>query len=202
MKVRFAAIFGLAIAAANAQKIEVTVERQEGDQWLAVEPARVFASGDRLRFRCTTSVPGFLYVMNHGTAGTWQLLFPQKETGTENRMEKGSSRMVPATQGAFTVTGPPGHDIVYWLVSPVPLANGWPEPPKSSVPPASFRPRCDDTVFKSRGDCVDSTAGLKPAKTLPTQIRPRELNVSDDQKGKATTAAAAPVIYELRLAHR
>ena len=43
--------------------------------WRTINPATVFAPNERLRFRLTTNFSGFLYVMNRGTAGTYELLF-------------------------------------------------------------------------------------------------------------------------------
>jgi hypothetical protein len=60
--------------------------------------------------------------MNHGTSGNYSLLFPRDETGRENRIESGKEYRIPATEAWFRIDGPPGHDIVYWLVSPLPLA--------------------------------------------------------------------------------
>jgi hypothetical protein len=115
------------------------------------------------------------------------------------------------------VTGPSGHDIVYWVISPVKLGNevrALPPPPAHADLPLSFRPRCDDTIFKSRGDCIDTSAGVKPLKegeavpknldsiALPT---PREL-LFIQEKGATVVSSPSPltgpVVYELRLAHR
>lgn len=201
MKPRIAAVFfgitALALAQTAPPKISVTVEQLDGGSWTAVETGRVFASGAQVRFKLTSATGGWLYVTNRGTAGSYNMLFPQPDAGTNNRVRPGSEMTVPTT-GSFTITGPPGHDVVYWLVTSTPLATGWP-PAAANLPPLpSFRPRCNDAVFKSRGDCVDSTAGLKPAKALPEPLRPRELTTTDSK----SPARNAPVIYELRLAHR
>jgi hypothetical protein len=126
--------------------------------------------------------------------------------------------VVPAGQGWFKVTGPAGHDIVYWVISPVKLGNEVrplppPPPPPSADLPLSFRPRCDDAIFKSRGDCVDTSAGVKPLKEgeeVPknldriAQPTPREL-LFIQEKGatvvSSPTPLTGPVVYELRLAH-
>jgi hypothetical protein len=55
----FAAIFVMAGSAAGQSKsleqgprrMELTLERQEGGAWRAVDPGLVFAQGDRVRFR-------------------------------------------------------------------------------------------------------------------------------------------------------
>jgi hypothetical protein len=149
------ALFAIAVAglAADPQRIRLTVEREDASGWRAMNPATVFAPNDRLRFRVTTNFSGFLYVMNHGTAATYELLFPRTDTGSDNRVEAGKEYVVPATEGWFRVGGPAGQDVMYWLVSPVELARGYqrlpPPPPHDPNLPSSLRPRCDDTALES-----------------------------------------------------
>ena len=64
--------------------------------------------------------------MNHGTAGSYELLFPRSDTGGDNRVEAAKEYVVPASQGWFKVSGPAGQDVIYWLVSPVELGHAIP----------------------------------------------------------------------------
>ena len=105
------------------QRMEVTLERQEGDAWKTVDPGFVFDKGDRVRFRFRANFDGYLYVMNYGTSGKHSLLFPREETGRDNRIAAGKEYRIPATEAWFRIDGPPGHDVVYWLVSPLALAE-------------------------------------------------------------------------------
>ena len=122
----------------------------------------------------------------------------------------------------FKVSGPPGHDVIYWLVSPVDLGRQYrPLPPP--LAPVRRRPcmllRAATTRFsKSRGDCIDTSAGVKPVKPedkLPENMTawsrptPRELLfIQDNSVGKESVVVSSPaplsgpVVYELRLAHR
>jgi hypothetical protein len=201
----------------DVQRIRLTVEKEESSAWKKVDSATVFATGDKLRFHLSSTFAGYLYVMNHGTSGAYELLFPRSDTGADNRIEAQKDYVVPAVQGWFKVTGPAGHDIVYWVISPVKLGNevrALPPPPPHADLPLSFHPRCDDTIFKSRGDCVDTSAGVKPVKpgeVLPKNLdsfsspTPREL-LFIQEKGATVVSSPAPltgpVVYELRLAHR
>ena len=204
--------------AADPQRIRLTVEREDASGWRAMNPATVFAPNDRLRFRVTTNFSGFLYVMNQGTAATYELLFPRSDTGSDNRVEGGKEYVVPANEGWFRVGGPAGQDVMYWLVSPVELARGYqrlpPPPPHDSNASSSLRPRCDDTVFKARGECIDNSAGVRPVEPgekLPSNLSgvagstPRELLFLEEKGGTVLSSKqrlTGPVIYELRLAHR
>ena len=206
---------------AGPKRIEIIVERNERGAARRVDPGQVFSTGDLLRFRFRASFNGYLYVMNHGSSGNFTLLFPREETGTLNRIEAGREYLVPMTDnGWFRLEGPAGYEVVYWLVSPVRLGEGrsslsvpkLPAPAPQLNP--SITPRCDDTIFRARGECIDTSAGPKliprgaeipenlagPARKAPDDlvfIRKKDTSVV------ATTAPLnGPVIYEFHLAHR
>lgn len=201
----------------DVQRIKIAVDRQDAAGWKTVDSALVFASGDKLRFRVTATFSGFLYVMNHGTSGTFEVLFPRADTGVDNSIEAQKEYIVPAARGWFKITGPPGHDVVYWVISPVKLGNevrSLPPPPPAPGLPLSFKPRCDDQIFKSRGDCVDTSAGVKPLKegesvpknlTAIAEPTPRELLFIQEPGATVVSSPeplTGPVVYELRLAHK
>jgi hypothetical protein len=183
-----------------------------------VNPATVFGASDRLRFRVSANFSGYLYVMNQGTSGAYELLFPRSDTGGDNRIEAGKEYLVPAGTGWFKVSGPAGQDVVYWLVSPVEFSRQYrplPPPPSASPQtPAGLKPRCDEVIFKARGECLDSSAGVRPVKAgepLPANMAgvagatPRELLFFQDQGSTVVSSQnplSGPVVYELRLAHR
>src|SRR5579871_5052048 len=114
---RMVFIFAMAalLRADDVQRIRLTVEKQEGSAWKKVDSSLVFAAGDKLRFHISSNFAGYLYVMNHGTSGAYELLFPRSDTGADNHMEAGQEYIVPAAQGWFAVAGPAGYDTVYWL---------------------------------------------------------------------------------------
>lgn len=202
------------------QRMEIQVELRDGAAWRLVDPSHVFSQGDRVRFRFRSNFNGYLYVMNQGTSGDYTRLFPREDTGTANRVEAGREYVVPATEGAFRITGPPGHDVIYWMITPLQLGQPAPQyrplppPPKSPPPPANLIPRCDDAVFQARGECVDNTAGPKPAgpaERLPSNLAAtpnlssRELLFIREHKRAVVSSPeplTGPVIYEFRLAHR
>jgi hypothetical protein len=199
----------------GAHRMELVLERLDQDTWHAIDPGLVLAQGDRVRFKFRTNFDGYLYVMNQGTGGSYEQLFPREETGQDNRVMASREYQVPATSGAFRVAGPAGHDVVYWLVSPKRLAEGTapPRTPAKSVP--TLMPRCDETIMRSRGDCVDSSAGPK---LVPRDVQiPQTLTAQGAtpnqrelmflrQKNTAVISSpeplTGPIIYEFRLAHR
>jgi hypothetical protein len=202
--------------AQGPHRMELMLERLDGATWKTIDPALVLAQGDHVRFRFRTNFDGYLYVTNQSTSGKYEQLFPREETGQDNRILAGKDYQVPATSVAFRIAGPPGHEIVYWLVSPARLTDVPARPtlpPTGNTTPLTLMPRCDEGVLKARGDCVDSSAGPK--------LIPRDVDVSKDlsaanaasrdllfmrQKDTAVISSpeplTGPVIYEFQLAHR
>ena len=202
---RLAAVFLLAVVGAfaqNASRMEITLERRDGNAWKSVDPGMVLSAKERIRFRFKSNFKGYLYVINHSTSGTSTLMFPRQDTGSMNKIEAGKEYVVPATQGAFRVEGPEGYDVISWMVSPVMLAA--PSMTERAEPPTpvEMKPRCDDTIFKARGDCVDTEAGPKSQADSDSS---GEL-VFMRQKNSSVIASPmplkGPVVYEFRLAHR
>jgi hypothetical protein len=201
----------------GTHRMELMLERLDGSDWKTIDPKMVLAHGDHVRFRFRTNFDGFLYVMNQSTSGKYEQLFPREETGQDNRIVASKDYQVPATSVAFRIDGPAGHEVVYWLVSPARLTNGPPRPslPTTKPTPITLFPRCDDTIMKARGDCIDSSAG-------PTLV-PRDIDLPKDfssasassetrdlifmrQKDTAVISSneplTGPIIYEFQLAHR
>jgi hypothetical protein len=199
----------------GTHRMELMLERLDGTTWKTIDPALVLAQGDHVRFRFRTNFDGYLYVTNQSTSGKYEQLFPREETGQDNHIVAGKDYQVPATSMAFRIAGPPGHEVVYWLVSPGPLTDmpARPTLPPANTTPLTLIPRCDEGVMKARGDCIDSTAGPK--------LIPREVDVSKDLAAanaasrellfvreqntaviSSTAPLTGPVIYEFQLAHR
>jgi hypothetical protein len=201
------------------QRMEISLDRLDGKQWKTVDPGLVFAQGDHVRFRFRGNFAGYLYVMIQGTSGKYETLFPRQDTGEENKVDAGKEYIIPATEGSFRISGPPGHDVLYWMVTPLPLGGApkyhpLPPPPKPGPVPHNLMPRCDDTIFKARGECIDSSAGprgLRRQEDLPENLQSipgehsRELLFIREKDHSVVASPAplgGPVIYEFRLAHR
>jgi Domain of unknown function (DUF4384) len=199
-----AALVGGGISAQT--RMEIVVEKKRGDAAERMDPGHIFATGDLVRFRFSADLRGYLYVMSYNTSGKYVLLFPKEETGAGNVVEQSKEYTIPATSGGwFRIEGPPGQDIVYWMVAPADLAAS--RPPRSpAIPPApaprgalpaGVTPRCDDAIFRAQGDCVDPTAGVKPDSDRLVVDRSGDRSVIS-----STGPLGSPVIYEFRVAHK
>ena len=216
---------------AQRAHMQITVERRVGDKPLVSNPQHVFKAGDYIRFRFRPSFDGYLYVMDKATSGKYLLLFPAQDSGNVNQVTAGKEYVVPAASGSwFRIDDPPGYETVYFLMTPTPItkeAASVPpaEPPVLAPPPVSpspspitpppdLTPRCDDSLFRARGDCIDTSAGPRSVpteETVPDALASDPSTTSRDITviNKPTSSvvapngpANAPVIYEFRLAHR
>lgn len=210
---RLVLLLALSLSAVAQQRLEITIEKRDTGTWKVMDPGHVFKEGDQLRFRFSSNQPGFLYVVNEGTSGETVTLFPSAQSGMDNKIVAGKEYMIPSSSGAFRVTGPKGYDTVYWVLSPIRIGSEvtykpLPPPPAPNAVPDNLSPRCDDTILKSRGDCVDAGAGLKP-NAVPG-LKPRELffirkgdqSIVSVPPAQVKAATAAPVTYQFRIAHQ
>lgn len=211
-RLALALLFSATLAA--QQRVEITLERRDAGAWKSSDPGHVFANGDQVRFRFKSNASGYLYVVNEGTSGDTATLFPSAEAGTDNKIEAGREYYIPGNHGAFKLTGPAGYDTVYWIVSPVRLGHEAPQykplppPPSPGSAPSNLRPRCDDAIWRARGECVDTNAGLK--KNEVPGLQSRELLFLRMDQGSVVAAPPAapgpdkpgPFTYQYRLAHR
>ncbi len=199
-------------AATGPARLEITLERQDGERWVAVPPGLVLSKGDRVRFRLLSNFDGYLYAMNQGSSGAFEILFPREDTGSQNRILKAKEYYVPATQAQawFRIDGPPGFDIVHWILSPVEFAPG--ALPRPTKPVGPLYPRCDDVLMRARGQCIDATAGPSAASPdkLPDNLKKlnvtsRELTIIRENDASVITSAkplSGPSVYVFRLAHK
>ncbi len=195
--------------------VEITLERQKKDKVESMTTGHVFDKGDVIRLRLNSHYQGFLYVMDQGTSGKFSTVFPASDTGSDNRVMPDKSYLVPAdNQGWFEIEGPAGFDVLYFLLSPTPLATPTAASFVAPGPASSLKPRCNDKIFRARGECTDDSAGpaaVPAGATLPAPLAPIAGEASRDivftkKKGDATVAvagpSAAPMLYTFRLAHQ
>jgi hypothetical protein len=195
--------------------LEIALERKLPDGKAEPVPAtHVFAAGDTIRIRVTSEYDGYLYVMDQGTSGHFSTVFPSLAAGSNNQVHKGQAYLIPSTDdGWFEVSGPAGFDVLYFLLSPETIVSPTASSFVAPGPISSLKPRCNDAVFKARGECTDISAGPAPVPknaALPAPIAPlaaaasRDITVTKKKDGVTVTSEGsktAPVIYMFRLAH-
>ena len=202
-----------AAASAPEMVVDITLERKRDGKIEAMAAGHVFAPGDIIRLRVVSHYDGYLYVMDQGTSGKFTTVFPAMQTGSDNRVRMLKQYLVPAVEdGWFEVNGPAGFDVLYFLLSPIPLATPVLSSFAAPGPASSLKPRCNDDIFRARGECTDDSAGpaaLPSGQSLPAPLAPLAGGASRDitftNKANGTVGVqgegTAPMLYTFRLAH-
>ncbi len=193
--------------------VDITLERRHNGKIEAMAAGHVFAPGDIIRLKLTSHYDGYLYVMDQGTSGKFSTVFPAMQTGSDNRVHVAKQYLVPAVEdGWFEVNGPAGFDVLYFLLSPATLASPVLSTFSAPGPISSLKPRCNDEIFRARGDCTDDSAGpaaVPQGQELPAPLAPMAGGASRDitftNKANGTVGvqgeSTAPILYTFRLAH-
>ena len=214
-------ITGAGVLSCCAQKpgqdlqMQIVLEQQTGSAFRVVSPQHVFKTGDMIRFRVRSSSDGFLYVSDRAASGKYSELFPAK--GADNRLEHDTDYRIPAANRSwFRIEKPAGYETIFFTFNSSPLlrrneaapTTTYVKPPPQA-PPAELIPRCDDALFRARGECLDANAGPSavPAGTLAGSdaLTPRDVSIVQGPDVSVVTPATpgdTPIIYEFRIAHR
>jgi hypothetical protein len=199
---------------ADSQKlaIEINLEMRTDGRWRAVDNQAVFRGKDEIRFHFHSSASGYLYVLDRTTSGETIWLFPLGGQGQSSRVEADTDYLVPGIKGSFEVDGPPGFDVTYWVLSPVPIYHA--TAPAFGRQPNTLVPRCRPEWLQARGICTDDRAGphaVNLTEDAPVPLPRSERLVARELKfqteGGATHISAPNVnrgvlVYEFHIAHR
>jgi uncharacterized protein DUF4384 len=86
----------------------------------------VFHAGDRIRFSVETNAPGYLYIVNQGSSGTWKPMFPSAEVEDGNNRIEGwrPYTMPPKSRLAFDSTVGTENLFIVFSLQPEPDLEG------------------------------------------------------------------------------
>ena len=98
--------------------------RDSSGKYNEVSPTAVFHSGDFLHLSIMANQPGYLYVIQQGTSGSWSPIFPTKDSAPDsNKVESGKVVEIPAGSGAFRFDTTPGQEKLFIVVSRNPIQD-------------------------------------------------------------------------------
>jgi hypothetical protein len=104
--------------------LRYSVLLRDGDgQYAEVHPGTVFHSGDHIRLSLMANEPGYLYVIEQGSSGSWSPIFPKAGAGADsNRIEAGVLEEVPG-KASFQFDQHAGEEKLFVILSKAPIAD-------------------------------------------------------------------------------
>jgi hypothetical protein len=98
--------------------------RGESGDYAEVDQDTKFQTGDRIRVVVESNDTGYLYVVQQGTSGKWETLFPSQDVGNgSNRIERGQTYTLPAPGAVFTMRPPSGTERLFLVLSRQPESD-------------------------------------------------------------------------------
>lgn len=132
-----------------------------------VDPDSIFHSGDRIRFIFESSIDGYLYVVQKGSSGRWNVLFPDPRVNQgKNSIQKVQKYDVPVGKW-FIFDSTPGSEQIEVFLSRSAMKElpGFERPmmnvetvPESVVDELNNKVNSRDLVFEKDSESGKSTA--------------------------------------------
>lgn len=100
------------------------LRRGENDQYAEVPPDTVFHSGDHIRLSLLSNQPGYLYVIQQGSSGTWSPIYPPRNSAADSsKIMPGQLAVVPGGTRAFAFDQNAGDEKLYVILSRTPIED-------------------------------------------------------------------------------
>lgn len=164
--------------------LRYTVLKQQADDSFAeVLPDSTFHVGDKLRLSIMSNEPGYLYVIQQGSSGTWSSIFPDAKSSS-NHVEAGVPYQLPGSPQSFKVNNPPGADKLFVVLSREPIQDlgGAIDRMKHSSTPAPSRVPDQSQILEASNHIPDA---------LVQQFASRDLTLVTEQKVDSGPAGAS-----------
>jgi hypothetical protein len=103
--------------------LRYSILKKEASGAVEVDPDTVFQSGDRIQLRVDVNTSGYLYIINRGSSGNWNPLFPSSKIANgDNRVQKGTQYVIPSGY-VFTFDEQPGTEKLFIVFSRQPVSD-------------------------------------------------------------------------------
>lgn len=98
--------------------------RDAAGKYEETSPKAIFHSGDHIRLSVMANQPGYLYVIEQGSTGSWSPIFPAAGSAQEvNRIEQGRVYQIPNGNGAFQFDQNAGQEKLFIVLSRQPIQD-------------------------------------------------------------------------------
>ncbi len=164
------------------------IEKQSSDGMQRVTASSAFTSGNRVRLHVQSNRSGYLYVVNQGSSGHSDFLFPTNINDGEY-IDANRTYTVPAHGGYIRFDNQPGQEVVWVFLSQYPLspkapAQGSIMPGDSSMKTANYNP-CG-----SKDLLIEAPANLQGS----CGIGSKDLVIEDDSAPQASPTSVTPLM--------
>ncbi len=93
-------------------------------EYSEVTPGTVFHSGDHIRLSFLANEPGYFYVIQQGSSGTWSPIYPHANSAADAaKIEAGKLQIVPSGTKSFQFDQTPGDEKLFVILSRTPIAD-------------------------------------------------------------------------------
>ncbi len=111
------------VSTPKALGLRYSILKRTADGQEEVDAASVFHAGDRIRLGIEVNSPGHLYIVNRGSSGSWNVLFPSPEVaGGDNRVLPGMRYEIPSGY-TFTFDERAGEEKLFIVLSRQPVPD-------------------------------------------------------------------------------
>lgn len=207
------------------------LKRTQPRRYDEVSVDSVFRSGDRIRVAVESNDAAYLYIVQRGTSGAWDVLFPNAAIQNgDNRVKAGQRYEIPG-DGVYSFDDRVGEELVFVIltrepetdlekliydmarsVAPAkPASRPSPAEPQEAEAPATLMARLDTKTLVERlppvdNDVIDRIKNRLNARDLVFEkIDENEARQNAEKAMYVVNAAGgkdARVVAELRLIHR
>ncbi len=156
-----------------------------------VDPAATFHNSDCLALGVQSNYDGYLYVLDRGSSGKWDVLLPSSEMTDESNYVKARTTMKAPAQYCFSLDNPPGVEHLYLVLARNPQDV-------SEL----------NSAIKSKGGATSGTSDTQPASgpKIETQMarleegmRSRDLKIT--KVSKPSGGEPANAVYVVDTSH-
>lgn len=159
----------------TALGLKYTILKRTGNDMVEVAPDTVFHAGDRIQFSVQVNGPGYLYIINQGSSGTWRPMFPSAEVEDGDNHVDGWRAYTFPPRSRLVFDEQTGIEKVFIILSREP------------------EPDLEKMIYSLQG-------GSQPAAAPARRPAPKTLmatnNIDDAMVGRLRTAYARDLVIE------
>ena len=165
------------------------IEKQSSDGMQRVTTSSAFTSGNRVRLHVQSNRSGYLYVVNQGTSGHSDFLFPANSNDGEY-IDANRTYTVPAHGGYIRFDNQPGEEVVWVFLSQQPLS------PKMTPTQGSIMPSNPSMKMVNYNPCGSKDLLVEAPANLQSScgVGSKDLVIEDDSAPQASPTSTTPLM--------